>query len=130
MTVHGGGTHAGQAVIVPVADHISAADRVLPGAPEAVVSQSPVVIANVLDINFRPAVPVKVQGAVNDFFASRTYVSLASLAVFSDPVRVHGVLNVESSIRNLIDQEDRIVQRLLSSIEPFAALLSAVDSRL
>ncbi len=126
-TVSGGGLHAAPPVIIPVAGRPADHQMVLPGAPEAVITLSPTVIGDLSRISFRRDVSKTIQRDVSKFFAGRTYVSLASIAV-SDGRIVHGVLNIESDRKDLIERDDDTLSRVLSSLSPLASLLCLVEA--
>jgi hypothetical protein len=122
---HGGGV-ANQRIILPVARDY---DRLLPGAPAAVFALGAATM-NLSQIEFRPGVPQQVQADIEAYFKRPTFKgveSVTSIAV-QDGTAVRGVLNIESSARDLLGQDMLATELMIARLHTLVALLSVVPA--
>jgi hypothetical protein len=117
-----GSLRVSQEVVVPIA---VVRDAVLPGPPEAVLSQG-FSIMNTRDIRFRPEVVPEVQKEINSFYKHPYFdqiASVTSILVFYGRT-LHGVMNIESSEPDLFGERRNAVNGVVETLQPFIALLS------
>lgn len=101
--------------------------RVLPGAPASVTSKAACRI-NVAAPEFRPGVPPALRADVKHFFKDVPYVSVLSAPLIWER-DVVGVVNVESSHVDLVDQGADMVERIAEALGPFCMILGELVHR-
>ena len=114
----------GQPILIPVDSADSGPDRLLPGAPQLVHGQEYVMIQP-RRLSFAPAIPAETRTRISAFFRALTCQSVLSLRLVVGGAVV-GVLNIESSLPNMLGMEDDAVEDLLTTVKPFAAILAYV----
>jgi hypothetical protein len=122
---HGGGV-ATQRVVLPVA---KLEGQVLPGAPMAVAALGAVTM-NLSQIEFQPGVPEDIRALINDYFRKPLFKGVASITSIAvqDGAAIRGVLNIESSARDLLGQDEIATQSVIARLQTLVALLSIVPS--
>jgi hypothetical protein len=117
-----GGGFAVRDVVLPVA---ADPNCILPGAPEAVAVMG-VAMMDLRQIGFRPGVSKPVQEAGQAYFRAPYFEPIASVTsiVIQDGGAVHGVMNIESSARDLLGKDRSAVQAVLARLQILVALLS------
>lgn len=118
---HGAGYAAGKRVLLPVES--AAADKrlALPGAPEAARNEG-FAIMNVKPTDRWPGIPPAVWDEIDAFFGDVDYCSITSICV-RHPGGVVGVMNVESSERDLLGEDREAAIAACATLQPIAALL-------
>jgi hypothetical protein len=123
---HGSGLAVGNQMVLPVDGRAGSEGKVLPGAPEAVAALG-VAIMNVGKIDFRDEIPKAVREEVTTFFKRAWFSSITSLVLY-DGQKVHGVINIESSEKDLLGDSIEAAVTVCATLQPLAALLSGVVS--
>ena len=114
----------GQPILIPVDQASSGPDRLLPGAPQLVHGHEHVMIQP-RRLVFAPGIPAETRTRVNAFFRALTCQSVLSLRLVVGSAVV-GVLNIESSVPNMVGQGEAEVEAVLTIVKPFAAIVAYV----
>lgn len=113
----------GDRIVLPVA---ASKEHLLPGAPHAYVTQQPTVI-NIREKGFPRGGPPALRAEIADYF-NRTYFtdirSITSIAVIKGHDSI-GVLNIETSLENLVGADREEAQAVVDRLQVPIALLSA-----
>ena len=122
---HGAGYSGGKRVVLPVESASADKAMSLPGAPEAAHGDSfgKFAIMNVQPTDRRIGIPTPVWDAIDVFFDGAEFRSITSICIHSGH-RVLGVMNVESSERDLLGEDQEAAGAACASLQPVAALLS------
>jgi hypothetical protein len=120
--IHGARHASGQKVVLPVETVATAQNLVLPGAPFAARGGS------IATFNTRPleadlALPEACRRDMEAFFQDSKFASVGSLAIIGGHAIV-GVLNIESSERDMLAHDENARRAAFASLLPVAALLS------
>jgi len=118
------GGSALETVVLPVDGRVNDRDRLLPGAPEAFV-HGKAAIVNSRSIKCNDGIDQETQSAIRRFFEAVDFESVASIPI-SGKGGPMGVVNIESSRRDLLGEGEAIGKAVCTTLQPFAALLSRV----
>ncbi len=114
----------GRPILIPVDRASCGPNELLPGAPQLVHGLEQVMIQP-RRLSFAPGVPEAIRLKVSVFFRALGCRSVLSLRLVAGSAVV-GVLNIESSQPNMIDEGDEVIEEVLTTVKPFAAILAYI----
>jgi hypothetical protein len=119
----------GAPIRIAVADHIASPDTVLPGAPEVLAwGEARLISRNArgeVVVNFRPGVSETDRKAIRAYFQTLWFHGLLTLRLDTN-LRSVGVLNIESSLPDLIGRGSAGVENLARMLKSLCQILAYV----
>jgi hypothetical protein len=119
----------GAPIRIAVDDHIASPDTVLPGAPEVLAwGEARLISRNVrgeVVVNFRPGVSETDRKAIRAYFQTLWFHGLLTLRLDTN-LRSVGVLNIESSLPDLIGRGSEGVDNLARMLKSLCQILAYV----
>jgi hypothetical protein len=126
LTLKHGGGFPTRTIVLPVADN---GYYILPGAPQAVRNLG-YAIMNLDKIEFAPRIPKNIKKEIEDYFGDEWFANVRSVTSFAvhDGRVIHGVINIESSEKNLLGADPAAAKNAMSRLQSVVAVLSTVTA--